>query len=161
MCNTLIGNTRDGCAIRGDAAGTSAASRLSLAAAPTFIVMALCSAVAGGPAEMMCSNGGSALSLNSMVAMYALMSIFHLSPWLTLLSNWRKWKLITGLTVTAQRKRTSARQRTACEANKKHVRLTMVGGRFEMRIGYGRAAIADPPAYVVAGISLSTASVRL
>ena len=60
-----------------------------LAAAPTFVVMALWLAVAGGPAEMMCSSGGGALSLNGMAAMYTLMSVFHVSPWLTLLSNWR------------------------------------------------------------------------
>ena len=89
MGNALISNAGDGCAIRGDAAGTPAASPLSLAAAPTFVAMALWSAVAGGPAEMMCSSGGSALSLNDMAAMYALMSAFHVSPWLTLLSNWR------------------------------------------------------------------------
>jgi hypothetical protein len=89
MGNTLISNAGEGCAIRGDAAGTPAASLLSLAAAPTFVVMALWSAVGGGPAEMMCSSGGSALSLNGMAAMYALMSVFHVSPWLTLLSNWR------------------------------------------------------------------------
>ena len=82
MDNTPISNAGDGCAIRGDAAGTPAARLLSLAAAPTFVVMALWSAVAGGPAEMMCS-------LNGMAAMYALMSVFHVSPWLTLLSNWR------------------------------------------------------------------------
>ena len=71
MGNTLISNTGDSCAIRGDAAGTPAASLLTLAAAPTFVVMALWSAVAGGPAEMMCSSGGSAVSLNGMAAMYA------------------------------------------------------------------------------------------
>jgi len=38
---------------------------------------------------MMCSSGGSAVSLNGMAAMYVLMSVFHVSPWLTLLSNWR------------------------------------------------------------------------
>jgi len=90
MGNTLTSNAEDGCAIRGDAAGTPAASPLSLAAAPTFVAMALWSAAAAGPAETMCSSGGSALTLNGMAAMYALMSVFHVSPWLTLLSNW--WK---------------------------------------------------------------------
>lgn len=88
MGNDLVSNAGDGCAIRGDGARTLAASRLSLAATPTFVVMALWSAVAGGPAEMMCSSGGSALSLNGMAAMYVLMSVFHVAPWLTLLSNW-------------------------------------------------------------------------
>ena len=89
MGNTLISNAADGRAIRGDAAGTPATSLLALAAAPTFVGMALWSAVADGPAEMMCSGAGSVLSLNVMAAMYALMSVFHVSPWLTLLSNWR------------------------------------------------------------------------
>lgn len=89
MANTVISNAGDDCAIRGDAAGTSAARLLSLAAAPTFVVMAIWSAVAGGLAEMMCSSGGSALSLNGMAVMYALMSVLHVSPWLTLLSTWQ------------------------------------------------------------------------
>ena len=84
-----MSNNLSNAAVRGDAAGTPAASLLSLAATPTFVVMTLWSAVAGGPVEMMCSSGGSALSLNGMAAMYALMSVFHVSPWLTLLSNWR------------------------------------------------------------------------
>ena len=88
MGNILTSNAGGGRDIRCDAAGTSAAGLLSLAAAPTFVVMALWSAVADGPAEMMCSSGGSALSLNGMAAMYALMSVFHVSPWLTLLSKW-------------------------------------------------------------------------
>ena len=89
MGNSLISNADEGCVIRGDAAGTPAARLLSLAATPTFVVMTLWSADAGGPAEMMCSSGGSALSLNGMAAMYVLMSVFHVCPWLTLLSNWR------------------------------------------------------------------------
>ena len=89
MDNPLISNMRDGCPMRRAAAGSPAASILSLAAAPAFVVMALWSAVAGGPAEMMCSSSGSALSLNGMAAMYALMSVFHVSPWLALLSTWQ------------------------------------------------------------------------
>lgn len=113
MGNPLISNAGDGCAIRGDAAGTPAASLLSLAAAPTFVVMALWSAVAGGPAEMMCNSGGSALSLNGMAAMYALMSVFHVSPWLTLLSNRRNVDggRSSALTLTAQRNRKSLSRR--------------------------------------------------
>lgn len=85
MGKTLISNTGNRCATRSNAAGTPAASVLSLAAAPTFVVMALWSGIVAGPAEMMCSSGGSALSLNGMAVMYALMSVFHVSPWLTLL----------------------------------------------------------------------------
>ena len=89
MGNALIGNAGHGCAIRGKAAGIPAASLLPLASTPTFVVMALWSALAGDPAEMMCGSGGGAFHLNGMAAMYALMSVFHVSPWLTLLSNWR------------------------------------------------------------------------
>jgi hypothetical protein len=85
MGNTLTSDAGEGCALRGDAAGSPAASLLSLAAAPTFVVMALWSLVAGAPAEMMCGSGGSASSPKDMAAMYALMSVFHLPPWLALL----------------------------------------------------------------------------
>jgi hypothetical protein len=63
-----------------------AAGWLSLAATPTFAAMALLSAVyGGGMPDMICSGGGSPLS--GMVAMYALMSAFHLGPWLRLFSR--------------------------------------------------------------------------
>jgi hypothetical protein len=46
--------------------------------------MALVAAVhGGGMSDMMCSGGGSPLS--GMATMYALMSAFHLGPWLRLL----------------------------------------------------------------------------
>jgi hypothetical protein len=53
---------------------------LSLAAAPTFALMALLTAASG---DMICAAGqGSPLS--GMVPMYLLMSAFHLAPWLKL-----------------------------------------------------------------------------
>lgn len=55
---------------------------LSLAAAPTFAVMALVAALA--PAEMICGAMQGPFSLQGMVPMYALMSAFHLAPWLRL-----------------------------------------------------------------------------
>ena len=76
---------------RGNPAALSATDWLSLAAAPTFAIMALLSAVpGGGPAEMLCAavHGGS--PLNGMTPMYLLMSAFHSAPWLRLISNrWR------------------------------------------------------------------------
>ncbi len=59
-----------------------AARWLSLAAAPTFAVMALIAAVA--PADMICGAMQGPLSLQGMFPMYALMSAFHLAPWLRL-----------------------------------------------------------------------------
>jgi hypothetical protein len=59
---------------------------LGLAAAPTFAAMALGSAVLGGPQEMLCSAPHAAFPLGGMTAMYMLMSAFHLTPWLKLVS---------------------------------------------------------------------------
>lgn len=62
-----------------------AADGLSLAASPTFVVMALLTGVpGGGPAEILCS-GGHASPLSGMVTMYLLMSAFHAGPWLRLI----------------------------------------------------------------------------
>jgi hypothetical protein len=58
---------------------------LSLAAAPTFVVMAFLSALPGAP-DMLCASGS---PLTGMTAMYLLMSGFHLSPWLKLMTGRR------------------------------------------------------------------------
>ena len=57
---------------------------LSLAAAPTFAIMALASAVDAGPPDILCA---ATRPLNGMVVMYALMSAFHSAPWLKLFSS--------------------------------------------------------------------------
>jgi len=55
---------------------------LTLAASPTFALMALAT-LAYGPALPICSAmGGDATG--GMTAMYALMSLFHAAPWLAL-----------------------------------------------------------------------------
>ena len=62
---------------------------LSLAAAPTFAVMALLTAVlGGGGVDALCSIAGVS-PLGGMVPMYLLMSAFHLAPWLKLFSRRR------------------------------------------------------------------------
>jgi hypothetical protein len=65
-----------------------AADCLSLAAAPVFAVMALLTGLSGGAMDMMCPAHGASL-LGGMVPMYALMSAFHLGPWLKLASRSR------------------------------------------------------------------------
>ena len=60
---------------------------LSLAAAPTFAIMALLTAmVGGGPLEMLCS-AANASPVGGMVPMYLLMSAFHAAPWLKLIAR--------------------------------------------------------------------------
>ena len=63
-----------------------AADFLSFAAAPTFAGMALLTGIFGsGTADVLCSTTHSASPLIGMVLMYALMSAFHLGPWLKLI----------------------------------------------------------------------------
>jgi hypothetical protein len=64
---------------------TDAASRLALAAAPTFALMALLAARGAAP---MCMAAGP-LPIDGMTAMYLLMSLFHLPPWLRLAARAR------------------------------------------------------------------------
>jgi hypothetical protein len=59
---------------------------LSLAAAPTFAVMALVAAAGGGPIDALCSSMPGASWFGGMVPMYLLMSAFHAGPWLKLIA---------------------------------------------------------------------------
>jgi hypothetical protein len=71
-----------------NAGALRAADWLSLAAAPTFAIMALLTGVFGGnQANMLCAAGQVVSPLNGMAAMYLLMSAFHLAPWLKLVSR--------------------------------------------------------------------------
>jgi hypothetical protein len=61
---------------------------LSLAAAPTFAVMALVAGIQeGGVPGLLCSTAHDAWPLTGMVPMYVLMSAFHSAPWLRLVGN--------------------------------------------------------------------------
>jgi hypothetical protein len=77
---TLSTAANKGCARRG------AAGWLVLAASPTFALMAWVAASETTPMAL-CSAGSSLLPLDGMQMMYALMSLFHLAPWLTLVSG--------------------------------------------------------------------------
>jgi hypothetical protein len=71
-----------------DAVG--AANWLSLAAAPTFAIMALLTGVLGSaPGNILCSAAPDASPLTGMIPMYLLMSAFHSAPWLKLISSRR------------------------------------------------------------------------
>lgn len=63
----------------------AAADRLSFAAAPACLAMAVLASLAvPGPAEVLC---GGSFALDGMVPMYLLMALFHLPPWLRLLDR--------------------------------------------------------------------------
>ena len=64
---------------------------LSLAAAPTFAIMALLTGIHdGNMPTMLCSAAHDGLPFTGMVSMYLLMSAFHIGPWLRLLSRSRR-----------------------------------------------------------------------
>ena len=76
----------------GYAAAPGAAGWLSLAAAPTFAVMALLTGVqSSGQPDIFCSAMHNASPLGGMVPMYVLMAAFHLSPWLKLIARRRRF----------------------------------------------------------------------
>jgi hypothetical protein len=82
--------TAGGSAGSGNAAALGAADWLCLAAAPTFAIMALLTGVlGGGMPDMLCSAAQDASPLSGMVPMYLLMSAFHSTPWLKLVSSRR------------------------------------------------------------------------
>ncbi len=69
-----------------NAAAFGAADILTLAAAPTFAIMALVTGLPGSSADAVCSPMG-ASPLAGMMPMYLLMSAFHLAPWLKLVTG--------------------------------------------------------------------------
>ena len=72
-------------ALRRSALSLRSSQRLYLAAAPTFAMMALLTAVLDdGSALCLIAN---ASPLSGMVLMYLLMSVFHLPPWLKLIAG--------------------------------------------------------------------------
>ena len=63
-----------------------AADFLSLAAAPTFAIMALVTGFLGGGAmDALCAAAHGGALLGGMVPMYLLMCAFHSAPWLKLI----------------------------------------------------------------------------
>jgi hypothetical protein len=66
-----------------------AAGWLALAPAPTFALMSWISGHDSPPITF-CSSGSSGLPIGGMPAMYLLMSMFHLPPWLKLACG-RRW----------------------------------------------------------------------
>ncbi len=77
-------NIEPGTSMRGSA------DWLSLAAAPSFALMALVTyCLGGGAPDMLCGPMQGMSALGGMVPMYLLMSTFHLTPWLKLVCGRR------------------------------------------------------------------------
>ncbi len=74
---------------RGNSAAPDVAGWLSLAAAPTFAITALWSAFFSAQPDILCMAMQRSSPMSGMMVMYLLMSTFHLSPWLKLISNRR------------------------------------------------------------------------
>ena len=83
MTSLSAGSKQAFASSRGSAARI-AADWLCLAATPTFAVMALLTALGGGP-DILCAAMSHASLLGGMVPMYLLMSAFHAAPWLKLI----------------------------------------------------------------------------
>jgi hypothetical protein len=77
------------CAGNGNTPALGAADWLSLAATPTFAIMAMLTLLGSTP-DMICSVAQDASPLGGMVPMYLLMSASHLAPWLKLVSSRRR-----------------------------------------------------------------------
>ena len=73
----------------GDVAAAALVRWFGLAAAPTFAIMALWTALFRGPPDMVCMAMRGSLTLSGMTLMYLLMSGFHSSPRLRLIVSRR------------------------------------------------------------------------
>ena len=67
-------------------AAPGAVDWLALAAAPTFALMAI--ATGSSPAMALCAPGAGVPPVDGMTAIYLLMGLFHLPPWLRLARRW-------------------------------------------------------------------------
>jgi hypothetical protein len=80
-------NASTRCDSEGFVAALIVAKLLRFAASPSFMIMALLTAVFDkGAPSVLCSNTSGA-TLNGMAPMYVLMAAFHLGPWLKLISR--------------------------------------------------------------------------
>jgi hypothetical protein len=84
--STVVSHDVETCA-RGGNAAPGMARWLGLAAAPTFAIMALWTGFFSGQQDMLCMAMQSSSPMSGMTVMYLLMSAFHATPWLRLISS--------------------------------------------------------------------------
>jgi hypothetical protein len=75
--------------VGGGHAAPGAAGWLALAAAPTFVIMALWTGFFSGQPDVLCMPMQASSPISGMTVMYLLMSAFHAVPWLKLISSRR------------------------------------------------------------------------
>jgi hypothetical protein len=80
--------TVDRAAARREGRGPAASDWLCLAATPAFAIMALLAVGFGSDMDMWCLGTHGMSSPGGMALMYALMSVFHATPWLKLACDW-------------------------------------------------------------------------
>lgn len=73
----------------GGYAAPGAARWLGLAAAPTFAIMAVWTGFLHGQPDMLCMAMQHSSPTSGMTLMYALMCVFHVAPWLRLITGRR------------------------------------------------------------------------
>jgi hypothetical protein len=89
VSETAVNRDQDSCGGHPGAA-PGAAAWLSLAATPSFALMALLTKMTDdGPTGVLCSAAHGAPPLGGMTSMYVLMSIFHCTPWGRLMVRWQ------------------------------------------------------------------------
>jgi hypothetical protein len=90
MVSNRIHSGADGVSLQRCRSPVTLGHWLSLAAAPTFAMMALLTgAFSGGAPDILCAAAHDASLLGGMTPMYWLMSVFHLAPWIKLISSRR------------------------------------------------------------------------
>ena len=81
--------------VGGGHATPDVASWLGLAAAPTFAIVALWTALFSGQPDTLCLAMQRSSPMSGMTLMYLLMSAFHSSPWWKLIAKWTHWRAAT------------------------------------------------------------------
>jgi hypothetical protein len=89
-CAAMIAAKREAVGVRGGstARALGAADWLSLAATPTFALMAIVTGIFGGREDALCVTLHEASPLSGMTVMYLVMSAFHAASWLRLIAQW-------------------------------------------------------------------------
>jgi hypothetical protein len=88
MCMSSVAHQDDATPAGSAHAAPGVVRWLSLAATPTFALMAAWTGLFSGPPDMLCMGMQGSSPVGGMTLMYLLMCAFHAGPWLRLISGW-------------------------------------------------------------------------